>query len=1204
VNSFRLSIVPERRGFPGGVADLLRSDAAGLEPPRWADALVVADPGDATPDALLLLLDGPPSMTLRNQFFHALRRDVPVAALCHGRIPEGDTVALEIMERDRLWTFASAAEGRQIVLDQVQDWVRDLRRSTFHFPRGEELIASYGGTADAFLDPGIHTRASEVFRRRGFVCLSGSLGAGKTTLARRLLLEAAREGLEPVEIISHDLDVDDIERLLTGPGDCAVLLDLDTMRRLVPIYPARLWSVILSMMIRTTESRRRLVLATSFAGIAEIFDQYSDAHVKLPEPMTDRRWRLQQGREALDWYGSLEPMEIAGLLLLAAFDPIIPEAVYKRTLFGLWERILIAESGVFPTAEDLEQLYAGSLAAKGIEPFRRISGGGEGYIAAADTVKMWAIDETIRTMLRSDSPVMRALSDTLFGSREPLARRAGYFLAGFYRDLPMEMRTRLLMQIAGERSPDNMQDAMHTLLSSPEMVDTAVAGLCRRLMRSDSEQVRQTVAETLGMPWIVDSGELGDLAASTSSDPLPLVRSRLLRGLTMWGLSEKGESLYEGLIEDASPEVRSTALLHFGTVFPDLSGRELAIVNAVLEEGNTKAIASLTWGLLDRPAEDYSQEFHDLLWILISKLPRGGKGRLAWQIGARLRFFSAEVRELLTGDLAEEDILPVTQCMLMNYNTLNPRERNLIWKLIDEHVTGDGTFAGMVLGYYSIMDEESRRTLVRAILVSGRHESLDALSQMVARGRADIIRTALEEVERILSEGDVESRSWIPLFLLWNIDELGDGGFGLLDRVPADPSPQIRKALARAARLLGRRDPRTVDILLRLAGDPERSVRAAAGEALGESEGDAVPGSEPPVERLMTDEDPFVRAKTLAGILESTARGEPEKAAFVLAGLDDPSPDVRLEALRGLGRSPALCAVADIHRKLAGILADGDRSVRLEAVKLVTGTPDLLVSEILKKKIPDILLDRHMTGTDIADELSMARKIQQDLLPDQPPTPERYDIEVFYRPAKEVGGDYYDFFTLPGRNLGIAIADVVGKGIPAALTMAGLKGNLGAYVHSLYSINEIVARVNESSITSEGDPILTGLFYSVLDMDDGHLTYVNAGHNPPLLVRREGSTMLLETGGLILGLVPDAEYVWGREKLEPGDVLVLFTDGVTEAMDRFGEEYGIERLTSLVLESRDVSARQIVSRILDSISTHSAGTAQGDDQTLVVLKYR
>ncbi|MCK5064685.1 MAG: PP2C family protein-serine/threonine phosphatase, partial [Candidatus Fermentibacteraceae bacterium] len=294
----------------------------------------------------------------------------------------------------------------------------------------------------------------------------------------------------------------------------------------------------------------------------------------------------------------------------------------------------------------------------------------------------------------------------------------------------------------------------------------------------------------------------------------------------------------------------------------------------------------------------------------------------------------------------------------------------------------------------------------------------------------------------------------------------------------------------------------------------------------------------------------------------------------------------------------------DIDRIMAERLVDPDRNVRMEAIKIVTETPELLTSREVRGRMPDILLDRLSAGHAIAEELSMARKIQLDLLPDKPPNPERYDIESYYRPAREVGGDYYDFFQLPDRNLGIAIADVSGKGIPAALTMAGLKGNLEAYVQNIYSISEIMRKVNESSVLGEDDLIMTGLFYSVLDLDSGKLTYVNAGHNPPLLIRREGSSTWLDRGGLILGLYNEVEYEHGTDELEPGDVLVLYTDGITEAMDKFNNELGVERLKNVVLENRDLSAQQIAGGILEAVNSHSEGIPQGDDQTLVVVKHR
>ena len=133
---------------------------------------------------------------------------------------------------------------------------------------------------------------------------------------------------------------------------------------------------------------------------------------------------------------------------------------------------------------------------------------------------------------------------------------------------------------------------------------------------------------------------------------------------------------------------------------------------------------------------------------------------------------------------------------------------------------------------------------------------------------------------------------------------------------------------------------------------------------------------------------------------------------------------------------------------------------------------------------------------------------------------------------------------------------------------------------------------------------MTGLFYGVLDLDSGQLTYVNAGHNPPLLVKREGKYRWLDRGGLILGLSPRAEYEHDIVDLESGDVLVLYTDGVTEAMDQSEHEFGTDRLRREVLDNRDLSAQNISAGILDAVNEFSRGSPQGDDQTLVVLKYR
>ncbi len=350
----------------------------------------------------------------------------------------------------------------------------------------------------------------------------------------------------------------------------------------------------------------------------------------------------------------------------------------------------------------------------------------------------------------------------------------------------------------------------------------------------------------------------------------------------------------------------------------------------------------------------------------------------------------------------------------------------------------------------------------------------------------------------------------------------------------------------------------TLDVLRQLACDEKRAVRAAVATTLGEFESDESQDLDPVLKKLLEDEDPYVRLGALSGMLSNVAISDVKLLPVVMSAFDDSASDVRLEIASGLRNHPELYSVSDVDVKLADMFTDPDRNVRMEVIRLVTETPELLASDIIRNRMPDILLNRFSGGHAISEELNMARKIQLDLLPDSPPNLESFDIETFYRPASEVGGDYYDFFNLPDRNLGLAVADVAGKGIPAALTMAGLKGNLVAYVQSIYSISKIIQKVNESSVLGEGDPIMTGLFYGVLDLDSGKLTYVNAGHNPPLLVKREGESQWLEKGGLIMGLSAGAEYEHGTVELESGDVLILYTDGLTEAMDLSDFEFGTE----------------------------------------------
>jgi hypothetical protein len=388
-----------------------------------------------------------------------------------------------------------------------------------------------------------------------------------------------------------------------------------------------------------------------------------------------------------------------------------------------------------------------------------------------------------------------------------------------------------------------------------------------------------------------------------------------------------------------------------------------------------------------------------------------------------------------------------------------------------------------------------------------------------------------------------------------------------------------------------------------LSFDEERAVRGACGEALAEF---AISGglSGGRIAVLAGDTDPFVRFSLLKGVQNAPYPGIEEKTAFYKKLLTDPDASVRLGAVGALSDLPLIPEIPGLIEKLTELLSDRSEDVRNAVAGLVTGHPSVTNSRELREKLPDLYLGRLFGGDSLAEELNTARRIQMDLLPREAPRYENYDIAVYYSSAREVGGDYYDFFALPDGNLGIAIADVAGKGIPASLTMAGMKGTLSASVNSIFDISLIMKRVNSDLTVGTEISSLVGLFYSVLNTQNGILTFCNAGHNPPLLISRDGSVDELKEGGLLMGVSKEAEYEFGIRQTHPGDVMVLYTDGITETMDEDEVEFDVSGLVETVMNYRDLNAEQIVSRVLKAVNVHGNGAAQADDRTLVVVKRR
>jgi sigma-B regulation protein RsbU (phosphoserine phosphatase) len=234
-------------------------------------------------------------------------------------------------------------------------------------------------------------------------------------------------------------------------------------------------------------------------------------------------------------------------------------------------------------------------------------------------------------------------------------------------------------------------------------------------------------------------------------------------------------------------------------------------------------------------------------------------------------------------------------------------------------------------------------------------------------------------------------------------------------------------------------------------------------------------------------------------------------------------------------------------------------------------------------------------------ELQIAAEIQRALLPEARPADGHFEVAAASVPCRSIGGDFFEYLDLPSGEFGFALGDVAGKGPSAALLTAMIQGIFAAQSPSAETPAELIARVNRGLIRRSMRSRFVTVLYAVLSRD-GRLTYCNAGHNPPILVGRRG-TRRLDTGGLILGPFPDATFEEETLQLDPGDVLVVFSDGVSEAMSASGEEFGEDRLLACVNAHRNLPPQGLLDRLFSTVREFTVGAEQSDDVTALVLRY-
>ncbi len=291
------------------------------------------------------------------------------------------------------------------------------------------------------------------------------------------------------------------------------------------------------------------------------------------------------------------------------------------------------------------------------------------------------------------------------------------------------------------------------------------------------------------------------------------------------------------------------------------------------------------------------------------------------------------------------------------------------------------------------------------------------------------------------------------------------------------------------------------------------------------------------------------------------------------------------------------------NEKVIGLLyidmPDITREFSKEDLSLLTVMANVAAIRIEHARLNEVEQVERM----ISKELSQAGEIQRNLLPRKAPQIAGMDLAGYNLPCRTVGGDYFDFFNLSDGKIAIVVGDVAGKGMPAAMLMSSLQARLQILVETDENPASIVQRLNKSISGNCPDNRFITFFLAIIDPATGEIRFCNAGHNPPLLVRASGLTDKLEGGGIILGILPIAQYTEHRSEIRAGDTLVLYSDGVSEAMPNGSDEdFGEMRISMAILNRTSKTASQMIEGVIEDLQVWCAGTPYADDVTLLIVK--
>ncbi len=353
--------------------------------------------------------------------------------------------------------------------------------------------------------------------------------------------------------------------------------------------------------------------------------------------------------------------------------------------------------------------------------------------------------------------------------------------------------------------------------------------------------------------------------------------------------------------------------------------------------------------------------------------------------------------------------------------------------------------------------------------------------------------------------------------------------------------------------------------------------------------------------------------KTLVRTMVSKAEHDPFHLNQVLLGwmlqnkkplsVANPQQDKRFSGIKwDMEIKSLLCVPLLVKSKLIGILTAFNK---IQAEKFTS--EDMRLLGIIAAQSAQIIENARLYEEEKAllrmkEELNLARQIQTDLLPSQIPDVPGYDLAGISVPAESVGGDYFDFIPVDEHRLAVCLGDVSGKGLPAALLMSNLQAIIRSQTMMPGTVSECLERSNKLLYRNTAPHKFATLFFGILDFRSNQFCYASAGHDRPILISANGDIHELETAGLPLGFLEEATYIENCFEFKPDDLLMIYTDGISEAMNKKEEEFGVNRIINFVNRRHDKSAQEVIQGLIEEVKKHANGFPQSDDMTLMVIK--